>query len=119
MVGTPWRMMVLVTGCTRICAESGTCLMQTTMCMRFSKAWLTWRTASVVPTPPATKPDVNTGTYPSDGIGWIRSGQQSRQRRCNTRRKRDRGTLTGIMVAGDDCESNDAEGFDAQPSFWC
>jgi len=28
--------MVLVTGCTRICAESGTCLMQTTMCMAAS-----------------------------------------------------------------------------------
>jgi hypothetical protein len=33
IVGTPWRMMVLVTGCTRICALSGTCLMQTTICM--------------------------------------------------------------------------------------
>src|SRR5450830_1581481 len=33
MAGTPWRMMVLVTGWTRICAESGTCLIQTTMCM--------------------------------------------------------------------------------------
>src|SRR5512139_3530897 len=33
MAGTPARMMVLVTGCTRIWALSGTCLMQTTMCM--------------------------------------------------------------------------------------
>src|SRR5208283_471249 len=33
MAGTPWRMMVLVTGCTRICALSGTCLIQTTTCM--------------------------------------------------------------------------------------
>src|SRR6266568_446219 len=33
MVGTPCRMMVLVTGCTRICAESGTCLIQTTKCI--------------------------------------------------------------------------------------
>src|SRR5512139_1618560 len=33
MAGTPARMMVLVTGCTRTWALSGTCLMQTTMCM--------------------------------------------------------------------------------------
>src|SRR6185369_10793728 len=33
IAGTPWRMIVLVTGCTRICAESGTCLIQTTLCM--------------------------------------------------------------------------------------
>jgi hypothetical protein len=31
MVGTPCRMIVFVTGCTRICALSGTCLMQTRM----------------------------------------------------------------------------------------
>src|ERR1035438_217178 len=31
--GTPWRMMVFVTGCTRICALSGTCLRQTTICI--------------------------------------------------------------------------------------
>jgi hypothetical protein len=40
IVGTPWRMIVLVTGCTRICAESGTCLMQTTKCMEVSGAAL-------------------------------------------------------------------------------
>src|SRR5664280_1613595 len=43
IVGTPWRMMVLVTGCTRICAESGTCLMQTTMCMPLLRACLSAR----------------------------------------------------------------------------
>ena len=36
IVGTPCRMIVLVTGWTRIWAESGTCLMQTTKCMRAS-----------------------------------------------------------------------------------
>src|SRR6266536_590479 len=44
IAGTPWRMIVLVTGCTRICALSGPCLMQTTMCMtllepRFALGW--------------------------------------------------------------------------------
>jgi hypothetical protein len=33
IVGTPCRMMVLVTGWTRIWALSGTCFRQTTMCM--------------------------------------------------------------------------------------
>src|SRR3974390_2469260 len=58
MVGTPWRMMVLVTGWTRICAESGTCLMQTTMCMPLLRACLAapdGEIASVVPVAAATK----------------------------------------------------------------
>ena len=38
IVGTPCRMIVLVTGWTRICAESGTCLMQTTICIFGSEA---------------------------------------------------------------------------------
>ena len=61
MVGTPWRMIVLVTGWTRICAESGTCLMQTTMCMRALRlAAIKGMTASVVPNEIAmkiTRPD--------------------------------------------------------------
>lgn len=33
MVGTPWCMIVFVTGWTRVCAESGTWLIQTRRCM--------------------------------------------------------------------------------------
>src|SRR6266568_7557477 len=52
IVGTPWRMIVLVTGWTRIWALSGTCLIQTTICMcvladRPDLARLAWVMASV------------------------------------------------------------------------
>ncbi len=42
MVGTPWRMIVLVTGWTRIWALSGTCLMQTTQCMGCLTSLSSW-----------------------------------------------------------------------------